>query len=177
MWEPQRLTTLWAFTACYRESFTIFYCLLLKIVYIQCMPMHYFLFPPHCLDLILLPSGSGNPSRTYWWSHRASKIWYPIHGGTYLGNAVSSLLSVPHNFSHSRGVIPSLAERVGAVLAAYVSVGTTSLECSVLKCGQVYSTLCCLLVGTSHSDCITMMCNLNIEYGVVVTGFYWPPLQ
>jgi hypothetical protein len=43
----------------------------------------------------------------------------------------------------------------GAVLAAYVSVGTSSLECSVLKCGQVYSTLCCLLVGTSHSDCIT----------------------
>jgi hypothetical protein len=26
-------------------------------------------------------------------------------------------------------------------------VGTTSLECSVLECGQVYSTLCCLLVG------------------------------
>jgi hypothetical protein len=23
MWEPRRLTTLWAFTACYRESFTI----------------------------------------------------------------------------------------------------------------------------------------------------------
>jgi hypothetical protein len=64
---------------------------------------------------------------------------------------------VPRNFSRGRGVIPSLAERGGvAVLAAYVSVGTTSLECSVLKCGhQVYSTLCCLLVGTSHSDCIT----------------------
>jgi hypothetical protein len=25
MWEPRRLTTLWAFTACYRDSFTLFY--------------------------------------------------------------------------------------------------------------------------------------------------------
>jgi hypothetical protein len=25
MWEPRRLTTLWAFTACYRDSFTIFF--------------------------------------------------------------------------------------------------------------------------------------------------------
>jgi hypothetical protein len=25
MWEPRRLTTLWAFTACYRDSFTFFY--------------------------------------------------------------------------------------------------------------------------------------------------------
>jgi hypothetical protein len=24
MWDPQRLTTLWAFTACYRDSFTYF---------------------------------------------------------------------------------------------------------------------------------------------------------
>jgi hypothetical protein len=24
MWEPRRLTTLWAFTACYRDSFTLF---------------------------------------------------------------------------------------------------------------------------------------------------------
>jgi hypothetical protein len=39
----------------------------------------------------------------------------------------------------------TLAERGGAVLSAYVSVGTTSLGCSVLECGQVYSTLCCLL--------------------------------
>jgi hypothetical protein len=23
MWEPQRLTTLWAFAACYRDSFTL----------------------------------------------------------------------------------------------------------------------------------------------------------
>jgi hypothetical protein len=30
----------------------------------------------------------------------------------------------------------------GAVLLAYVSVGTTSLECSVLECGQVYNMLC-----------------------------------
>jgi hypothetical protein len=65
------------------------------------------------------------------------------------------LLLVPRNFSRGIGVIPSLAERGGAVLAAYVYVGTTRLECSVLKCGQVYSTLCCLLVGASHSDCIT----------------------
>jgi hypothetical protein len=27
MWEPQRLTTLWAFTACYRDSFTLTYIL------------------------------------------------------------------------------------------------------------------------------------------------------
>jgi hypothetical protein len=25
MWEPLRLTTLWAFTACYRDSFAVFY--------------------------------------------------------------------------------------------------------------------------------------------------------
>jgi hypothetical protein len=25
MWDPQRLTTLWAFTACYRDTFTLFY--------------------------------------------------------------------------------------------------------------------------------------------------------
>jgi hypothetical protein len=25
MWEPRRLTTLWAFTACYRDSFTFLY--------------------------------------------------------------------------------------------------------------------------------------------------------
>jgi hypothetical protein len=25
MWEPQHLTTLWAFTACYRDSITFFY--------------------------------------------------------------------------------------------------------------------------------------------------------
>jgi hypothetical protein len=25
MWEPRRLTTLWAFTACYRDSFTFHY--------------------------------------------------------------------------------------------------------------------------------------------------------
>jgi hypothetical protein len=50
---------------------------------------------------------------------------------------VNYLLSVPRNFSRGRGIIPSLVEREGAVLAAYVSVGTTSLECSVLKCGQV----------------------------------------
>jgi hypothetical protein len=69
--------------------------------------------------------------------------------------SANKVLLVLHNFSRGRGVIPSLAERGGAVLAAYVSAGTTSLECSVLKCGQVCSTLCCLLVGTSHSDCIT----------------------
>jgi hypothetical protein len=25
MWEPRRLTTLWAFTACYRDSFIFFF--------------------------------------------------------------------------------------------------------------------------------------------------------
>jgi hypothetical protein len=68
---------------------------------------------------------------------------------------VVHILSVPRNFSRGRGVIPSLAKWGGAVLVAYNSVGTTSLECSVLECGQVYSMLCCLLVGTCHSDCIT----------------------
>jgi hypothetical protein len=29
MWDPQRLTTLWAFTACYRDSFTFFFLFLL----------------------------------------------------------------------------------------------------------------------------------------------------
>jgi hypothetical protein len=33
MWEPRRLTTLWAFTACYRDSFTFTLPLLLKIHY------------------------------------------------------------------------------------------------------------------------------------------------
>jgi hypothetical protein len=30
MWEPRRLTTLWAFTACYMDSFTFFFLLVLK---------------------------------------------------------------------------------------------------------------------------------------------------
>jgi hypothetical protein len=55
------------------------------------MPFHYFLFPPHCSDLTLPPSGCGNTSSTYWWSHRESKIWYLIHAGTYQGNAVLSV--------------------------------------------------------------------------------------
>jgi hypothetical protein len=29
MWEPRRFKTLWAFTACYRDSFTFFYIVLL----------------------------------------------------------------------------------------------------------------------------------------------------
>jgi hypothetical protein len=96
-----------------------------------------------------------------------------------ISGMTSLVLSVRRNFSRGIGVIPSLAERGGggAVLAAYVSVGTTRLECSVLEGGQVDSTVCWVLVGTSHSDCITMMCNLNVEYGVVVTGFCRPPLQ
>jgi hypothetical protein len=31
MWEPRRLTTLWAFTACYRDSFTILYLFTMNI--------------------------------------------------------------------------------------------------------------------------------------------------
>jgi predicted DNA-binding transcriptional regulator len=30
MWDPQRLTTLWAFTACYRDSFTLLYLVVWK---------------------------------------------------------------------------------------------------------------------------------------------------
>jgi hypothetical protein len=30
MWEPRRLTTLWAFTACYRDSFAFFNSILKK---------------------------------------------------------------------------------------------------------------------------------------------------
>jgi hypothetical protein len=32
MWDPQRPTTLWAFTACYRDNFTFFYFLVIKPV-------------------------------------------------------------------------------------------------------------------------------------------------
>jgi hypothetical protein len=35
MWESRRLTTLWAFTACYRDSFTYFFTFLMYI----CMPV------------------------------------------------------------------------------------------------------------------------------------------
>jgi hypothetical protein len=42
---------------------------------------------------------------------------------------VRILLLVPDNFSPGRGVVPSLAERGEQCC-------TTSLECSVLKCGQ-----------------------------------------
>jgi hypothetical protein len=45
---------------------------------------------------------------------------------------VRHVLLVPRNFSRGRGVIPSLAERGSSL----VSMGTSSLECSVLKCGQ-----------------------------------------
>jgi hypothetical protein len=64
------------------------------------------------------------------------KIGYPHYTG-------ECYKLVPRNSSRGRGVIPSLAEREGAVLSADVSVGTTSLECSVLECGHVYSMLCC----------------------------------
>jgi hypothetical protein len=33
MWEPQRLTILWASTACYRDSFTLLY--LLRMVFLR----------------------------------------------------------------------------------------------------------------------------------------------
>jgi hypothetical protein len=63
---------------------------------------------------------------------------------------------VPRNFSRGRGVIPSLAERGSSL----VSMGTSSLEYSILKCSQVYSTLCCLTTlqdatfqtGSTHAD-------------------------
>jgi hypothetical protein len=42
------------------------------------------------------------------------------------------VLLVPRNFSRGRAVIPTLAERGSSL----VSVGTSSLECSVLKCCQ-----------------------------------------
>jgi hypothetical protein len=63
--------------------------------------------------------------------HRICDVHVYLSDGI-LGYMVTlPLLSVPRNFSRGRGVIPSLAERGGgAVLAAYVSVGTTSLECS-----------------------------------------------
>jgi hypothetical protein len=80
--------------------------------------------------------------KTTGWPGNTKKNRYcPVQNGTYGQPS--------HTISRGAGG--------GAVLAAYVSVGNTSLECSVLECGQVYSMLCCLLVGTSHSDCITMM--------------------
>jgi hypothetical protein len=33
MWEPRRLTTLWAFTACYRDSFTFYLCKEFQLCY------------------------------------------------------------------------------------------------------------------------------------------------
>jgi hypothetical protein len=48
------------------------------------------------------------------------------------------LLLVGGNCGRGRGVEPSLAGP-GSSLS---SVGTTSLKCSVLECGQTYSTLC-----------------------------------
>jgi hypothetical protein len=77
---------------------------------------------------------------------KMSTLRIPFIGSFPILPSAHQVLLGPRNFSRGRGVVPSLAERGGAVLAAYVSV---------LKCGQVYSTLYCLLVGTSHSDCIT----------------------
>jgi hypothetical protein len=59
-----------------------------------------------------------------------------------------NILSVPRNLAVVEGSYQLLRGGGGAVLAAYVSVGTSSLECSVLECGQVYNTLCCLLYIT-----------------------------
>jgi hypothetical protein len=53
---------------------------------------------------------------------------------------VKLLLLVAGNCGRGRGVIPSLAGR-GSSLS---SVGITSLKCSVLECGQVYSTVRCV---------------------------------
>jgi hypothetical protein len=35
MWEPRRLTTLWAFTACYRDSFTFFFYIMIMTFIIR----------------------------------------------------------------------------------------------------------------------------------------------
>jgi hypothetical protein len=66
------------------------------------------------------------------------------------------ILLVPRNFSRGRGVVPSLAKRGEQSCQR----GYSSLECSVLKCGQMYSTLCCLTTlqdatfqtGSTHAD-------------------------
>jgi hypothetical protein len=34
MWEPRRLTALWAFTACYRDTFTFFY---VEVIVLMCL--------------------------------------------------------------------------------------------------------------------------------------------
>jgi hypothetical protein len=39
MWEPRRLTTLWAFKACYRDSFTFYS---LHIIKLSTLKHHYF---------------------------------------------------------------------------------------------------------------------------------------
>jgi hypothetical protein len=36
MWEPRRLTTLWTFTACYRDSFTFVFTLFFVILLAVC---------------------------------------------------------------------------------------------------------------------------------------------
>jgi hypothetical protein len=53
---------------------------------------------------------------------------------------VGLVLLVAGNCGRARGVKPSLAGP-GRSLS---SVGTTSLECSVLECGQMYSTVRCV---------------------------------
>jgi hypothetical protein len=53
---------------------------------------------------------------------------------------VSYVWLVPRNSSRGRGVIHTISRGAGgAVLSAYVSVGTTSLECSVLELRRTVS--------------------------------------
>jgi hypothetical protein len=66
---------------------------------------------------------------------------------------ILALLLLPRNFSRGRGVIPSLAERGSSL----VSVNTTSLECSVLKCGQATQ-------RTIHLTTLLRRCIPNWKY-------------
>jgi hypothetical protein len=66
MWDPRRLTTLWVFTTCYRDSFTFLHFLLLLYRKLGAMRMHWFsLCFRACVSLFM-------SLKTFFYSHKGT---------------------------------------------------------------------------------------------------------
>jgi hypothetical protein len=70
MWEPRRLTTLWAFTACYRDSFTLPYWL--KKQKIGAKTLNFLIYDWHWL--YFLGNEMDCRSTDHSWLHQSSKL-------------------------------------------------------------------------------------------------------
>jgi hypothetical protein len=91
MWDPQRLTTLWAFTACYKDSFTFFFYLLLRWRY--CLLLTTYRHGPHRKHILVL-----HPTVALLWTCYLQ--WERFYGGagqkrSPLGNGAYPTIVTP----------------------------------------------------------------------------------